>query len=577
MIKILKRHSLLIAILILAAVLRLWAIDFGLPQVQIGDEGALVGAAMFAGTHGLRSFRYIYGSLVPYILLIEYGTYFMIGLLQGRFTSMQDLYLSIVKDPRDVILMGRVTMAIIGVVIVWLTYYVGKQFYSKRIGVLASLFTAIAFLCVKESHYLKEGNPAAFFTLACYYFTLKILNNGKTKDYIFAGLMLGLGVGAKFEPLLMTPIVFLSHFVNRGKIIFGNLKYFCLGFISMILLTFPYVVIDIKTYVQILLKEIHAAKIIYPQHLQNKPVWWWFLTIHIPQGLDIPLFIAAIIGFIIAIIRSRSNRNYFLISLLPIIFLATIDYWQKFHAARYALLTVPFYAFGAAVFVDSITGFIKKTQLRFAVLVSCIIGLSFVSVVRSIKFNTMMTKLDTRFISRNWIEKNIPAGSRVLVETMTRSEYPANINVALILNSTSIDRYIQQANASGYPGTYLKALKTVTSGSVGYDLIATGRVDVAKDVESNESTTLTTADYWTKQKVAYLVLSSWATKPDMTSEFKKSIINHYVLIKEFQPNPEFSQDPHFVQMDYQALDSINVLNPDLIFGPKIEVYQIRGS
>ncbi len=240
-------------------------------------------------------------------------------------------------------------------------------------------------------------------------------------------------------------------------------------------------------------------------------------------------------------------------------------------------MTVPFYAFGAAVFVDSITGFIKKTQLRFAVLVSCIIGLSFVSVVRSIKFNTMMTKLDTRFISRNWIEKNIPAGSRVLVETMTRSEYPANINVALILNSTSIDRYIQQANASGYPGTYLKALKTVTSGSVGYDLIATGRVDVAKDVESNESTTLTTADYWTKQKVAYLVLSSWATKPDMTSEFKKSIINHYVLIKEFQPNPEFSQDPHFVQMDYQALDSINVLNPDLIFGPKIEVYQIRGS
>ncbi len=197
------------------------------------------------------------------------------------------------------------------------------------------------------------------------------------------------------------------------------------------------------------------------------------------------------------------------------------------------------------------------------------------SILRSIKFNTIIIKPDTRLQSKVWIEKTIPSGSKILVESMVRPEYPANINTPLYLNSVSIDRYIQEALGSGYPGTYLHALKKATSGRVGYDLVATSRIDVAKDLIADTQSIVTTADYWKVEKVDYLILSSWHVKPDASNDFQKTLKANYELIQEFRPNPEFPDDPHFVQLDYSVLDSIDVFRKDPIFGPIIQIYRIK--
>lgn len=565
------------SILVLALGLRLWGINFGLPQFYMGDEGALIGAAMYSGSHRLEPVRLMYGQLIPYVLLVEYGAYFLLGFLFGKFDSVNDFFVSYIQDPTYLLLLGRVTMALVGVAIVYLVYVVGKKFYNQRIGLIAALFLATAFLAVKESHYLKEGNLASLFTLLSYYFILKILNGGKKRDYLGAGIALGLGLGAKYESILVMPLFLIVYlWVNRGVAI-SKLKYFFLGLVTAIFITFPYLFINPSLYIQKFIAEFKLTTTVYPLYLQNKPIWWWFFFIHTPQGLGLPLFWASVVGFIISIVRGSSNKNYFFIPIMPAVFLITIDYWQKFHNARYALIVLPFYCLGAAILIDWISKFIKNKGLNYFILTNIVILLSFVSLERSIKFNIFMTKPDTRSISKLWIEKNLPAGSAVLVETMIRPEYPANINVPLFLDAASIERYYSEAKASGYPGTYLTALKTATLGQVGYDLIATSRANVAKDLVTDVPTTLKDAYYWVEQKVDYLVISSWHAQPDITSEFQTSIDDNYKLIKEFRPLPEFPDDPHFVQMDYQTLDSIDLFRQDLLFGPKIQIYKLRKS
>jgi len=573
--KIFKLEFPILLILFFAIGIRLWGIGFGLPQVHIGDEGALVYAALYSGSEFLKPLRFQYGALVPYILLLEYLIYYGINVLLGKFLVPFDLIVTFAKDPSILLLLGRWTMALFGVATIWLVYLVGKQFFNKRIGLLAAFFLAISFLHVKESHYLKEGNLAAFFALACFYFTLKILKKRNKWDYMGAGITLGLGIGTKFEPILMAPVVFMSHLLAHKKFTFHNLTYFFLGLIPSIVITFPYLLINPVAYHQKFLAEFKLTTTVYPLYLQGKPIWWWFFSTHIPQGLGIGLFVLAVIGFMISVVRAKRNHQYLFVPMLPIIFLTTIDFWQKYHNARYALLILPFFTLATGICLDLIFIRFRKKPLQIVFMTVAIISLSWTSFMRTVKFNTMLKKPDTRTIGKQWIEKNIPAGAKILIESMVRPEYPANINVPLTLSSARIDDYIKQAQFSGYPATYLSALKTAISDSVGYDLVATPRVDLVKDLMTDVSTPLTSAAYWVTQKVDYLVISGWHVKPDVSVNFQKTIDENYLLLKEFQPFPQFSHDPHFVQMDYQALDSIDIKSEKLVFGPSIFIYKSK--
>ena len=575
--KIITRNLPLLFILILAALLRLWGIQFGLPQMQIGDEGALIAAALYSGANWLKPFRPMYGQFVPYFLLIEYGVYFVLGKIFGIFKSPFDVLISFIKDPRELLLIGRFTMAMFGVATVWLVYYMGRQFYNKRIGLLAAIFLSFAFLHTKESHYLKESNPAAFFTLACFYFTVQIFTRGAKLDYFLAGVFLGLGLGAKYEPILMIVVLIIAHLLRHKKIIFKNVKYLLLGIIPIIFLTFPYLFFNPLQYWQMFLAEYKLTTTVYSLYLQGKPVWWWFLFVHIPQGLGNLLFATAILGFFVSLVNGRFKREYLFLPVLPVIFLLTIDYWQKFHNARYALLILPYLTLAGAVSVDWFARFITSKYRQSIFVTVVVISLVAPSVVRTVKFNTVTLKPDTRQLSKKWIETNIPAGSRVLVESMVRPEYPANINTPLFLDKESIQRYLIEARASGYPGFFLTALKTAVQGKIGYDLVDTARVDVTYDRSTRVPALLTSAQYWVNQNVTYLIITSWHTQPEPTPEFQKSITETYDLIKEFQPNPQFQSDPHFVQMDYSALDRVNIFSHELIFGPVIQIYKIKDK
>lgn len=310
---------------------------------------------------------------------------------------------------------------------------------------------------------------------------------------------------------------------------------------------------------------------------------------HVPQGIGYPLFITAILGFAICIFRtvrelirrSRTVRSLFLIPILPLIFFATIDFFTQMHFARYAVIVLPFFMLGAAVFVDALANFLqgvsfaKDTPFKAKIIfIFFAIILILPTFFRTIKFDYLLTRPDTRTLAKQWFEQFIPSGSKVLVQSTLRPEHPSSFNIPLSLDIKSIDSRIKDAEERNLDALYLRALKQASQGRIGYDIVATTQAGAVMDIFTGKLTRIKDVSYYTDNRIEYIVLTSWAQEK-ISPEFGKSFTKHYRLIKEFRPTYELMSDPHLVRVDYSVLDSVDVFRSGAIFGPVISIYQLR--
>ena len=169
-------------VVLLAAVLRLWSIDFGLPLVTHPDEPLIFDAAdrMISGrTLNPGWFRYpaFIIDIQAAILTVVYAVDKAIGLSPDTIRSLG--YGG-----------GRVVMASFGIATVALTGLLGRRLArvalttgqhdrSRHVETLAAIaglvaagMLAVSFIHVKDSHYLKPDIPTGFFTTLTLWFTL---------------------------------------------------------------------------------------------------------------------------------------------------------------------------------------------------------------------------------------------------------------------------------------------------------------------------------------------------------------------------------------------------------------------
>lgn len=568
-----KTNIILLLILLSAFIVRIWGINFGLPNIQIIDEQGIVYAAFYAGANWLRIADYTNGQFIVYLVAFEYGLYFIVGMLLGIFQEPQDLLISYLKDPSMLVLIGRISMVLGGVLAVWVLFVIGNKFFNPRVGYISAFLMSFSFLHAKESHYIKEDVISSLFVLTSFYFVLKIITEGKIKDYVLAGIFLGLAQGAEYKAIIFFPVVILAHFLQRKKAYLKKLVFFLISSLLTFLVINPYYIIEFNRTLESLLAFSKLQMVIYTSHLQGKPIWWWFMFEHIPQGIGYLFFTAAVVGFGICLLRARKENQYVFIPLLPFIFFVSVDLWTKMHFARYAMITLPFFALSAAVFVDAVSRAVGP-QKR----VVFVVGISFLlilqSIIRIVKFDLLLTRTDTRSEAKQWIEKHIKSGSKILVESTLRPEYPSNLNVPLILDEKSVNTRIKDAKKRGLKAMYLRSLKNARRGKIGYDIVATTQVGAKMDIFTDEHTRIKDVGYYVDTGVEYIALTSWVQEK-MSSELEKSLHEYYQLIKEFRPTSTFKTDPHFIQMDYEALDKVDIFRKDAVFGPAISIYQLK--
>lgn len=567
-------NILLLFILLGALLVRVWGINFGLPDKHYIDEQHLIYWAFYSGSHWLRPVYYLYAPLIPMILLIEFSFYFISGYILGVFSTPLQFFISYLSDPTPFFLIGRVTMAVVGVATVWLVYTVGKTFFNNRVGLIASFFLAFTFLHVKESHYIKQDVVTGFFVLAAIYFTLNILEKARLRDYILGGVMGALAFGAKYQAIIILPLIFTAHVISTKTILSKKLILLGLAFLITFSLIHPYLIFEPKvTIEQTLPFVVSNVSLVYPEHLQGKPIWWWFMFEHIPLGIGYPIFIAAIAGFTLCLLKTKTKKQFIFIPLLPLLFFISIDRLTSMHFARYAVMLLPYFILSAAIVIDFLVSKMKYSGVLTIVLVIVFIAPSF---IRIVQFNSLLIISDTRTLAKEWFEQVVPPGSKVLVESTVKPEYPSNLNVSLALDGKSVEKRIREAENREQEALYLRALREANRDKIGYDVIATTHVWGVTDENTDEFTRLQNVNYYVDNSVSYIVLTGWVQEP-MSPEFEFSLNTYYTLVKEFKPTYEFKYDPHLIRMDYATLDNVNIFRTDLVFGPTISVYKLKSQ
>lgn len=115
---------------------------------------------------------------------------------------------------------SRVMSAIMGALTCLVVYFAGKEFFGKRVGVLAALILAFIPPFVAHNKIAGLETPGAlFFTLTAYFFLqgIKRKSNGR---YFLSAIFCGLAIGTKYNNFLLLIFVFLVFLLYEKKELF---------------------------------------------------------------------------------------------------------------------------------------------------------------------------------------------------------------------------------------------------------------------------------------------------------------------------------------------------------------------
>jgi hypothetical protein len=143
---LLRPRALFVAsILLVALVLRLNNIAFGLPSLYDPDEPLfMVKAAGLLANHTMNPNWFGHpGTTTIYLTAVVEALVFGFGAITGRYASLADFVTAAYADPTMVFVSARISMAILGTACVGLTYLLGTRLYGSTVGLLAALLLAL--------------------------------------------------------------------------------------------------------------------------------------------------------------------------------------------------------------------------------------------------------------------------------------------------------------------------------------------------------------------------------------------------------------------------------------------------
>jgi 4-amino-4-deoxy-L-arabinose transferase-like glycosyltransferase len=391
--------------------------DYGLPHPSARpDEERIVGRAMqILATGDFHPGDYTYPSALKYLNTAALGIYVGAGRLAGRYDTLWDFLFEAAVTRRGLqYRVCRTVSVILGVATVLLAFILGRVAYEDRsVGLMAASLVATCHLHVRDSHFATVDVTMTFFTMLSLLFAIRVAKRYKPLDFILAGLCAGLATATKYNAgvvilglcIACLPAMFGrirgSHVPSRGRIL-GLLMVAGVVMAVTFAAATPYTLIHYSA----VLKEITAIKrVLY--HGTGTRALWIHLQSTFPEGFGWPFFLAAAAGSFRAVWLRRPPDLVLLAFLVPSFATAASVRWVL---PRYLMPYVPVLAVFAAEFA-------VKLLCRSRRLPALLAGLILVTpgVWKSVQFDRVAAKKDTRVLAAQWIDAHAPPRSEILL------------------------------------------------------------------------------------------------------------------------------------------------------------------
>ena len=460
------RISLLVAILLLAAVLRFTGLNWDEGQWIHPDEGHM--RMITASIHWpadpslyfdalrspLNSFNkgqsYSYGTLPLFLVRLAAE-----GLDRGCGESPNRIMAAvaglIAPDAMPCwpglfttslsSVVGRALSALADLGSVWIVYLIGRRLYGDKAGLLAALFAALTASAIQQAHFYTVDSLASFFTVLTVYYSVRVAQADAAGRppwtlLALAGLAVGLATACKLSAALSALFVALAGaawawralgtpssqaLLRRLVLLSAALGLAALMSLVAFRVAQPYAFegpgfFGLKPYHpwwermgQIQAEQSGSLDAPPGQQWTNRaPIWFPWLNI-VVWGMGLPLGLAAWAGWAVAGINlARGRRQHLVLWLgLTLLFLYLSTRWVK--TMRYFLALYPLLAILAAYGLSRLwrAASLRTRRLGLALTIVVVAG----AALWAAAMFGIYLRPATRVAASRWVYDHVPAGS----------------------------------------------------------------------------------------------------------------------------------------------------------------------
>ncbi len=143
-----------------------------------------------------------------------------------------------------------VMIALLGIVTVFLVYYVGRKWFNQQVGLIAAALYAVSPLVLTYSRSSWNPNPMPFFTLLLLYFLYQAVQNKSYKYFVGTGVLYGVALQLHYIELFVGVTIFcftlFSFFYLKRKNIVLLIKQYLLLLIGFVIGFSPFLAFEFR-------------------------------------------------------------------------------------------------------------------------------------------------------------------------------------------------------------------------------------------------------------------------------------------------------------------------------------------
>lgn len=411
------QRGVLLLILLLAAGLRIRGIGFGLPALNDPDEPLFMMTAVeMLRNHSFNPGWFGHpGTITLYCLALIDAVVGGVGIATGRYADTDAFVSAVYADPAILFLPARLFIAACGVFCVYLTWRLGRRIGGPRTGLLAAAFLTVNAVHIDTSQLIRTDIQASIFMLLCLSSSLSIAEKGRLRDYLLAGLFVGLGCATKWPAaaIALSPVAAGIWRIVRGKPEARRLMLFVGAAVVTLFAASPYLLLDYPAVVRNLTGE---ARPIHPGATGGGfvPNLAWYVAHPLLASFGIAGLLLAALGTALIAARNRIAA----VALLPgIATFSVLICIQALRWERWLIPLLPFVAIAAGYAVHALADLLRaRTRRALPLLAPVAALLLMLPMLQAAQHRAVARSNDTRQLASAWIRTHVAPDSIILVE-----------------------------------------------------------------------------------------------------------------------------------------------------------------
>ena len=504
-------------IFFISLALRLW----GIWNVSTTDEYNEVIEALRVCSGHFNFERWV-KRFYLYVLAIEYGIYYVIGWLFNAFSSPMGFAEKIVRHMEPLFILGRLTSAIVGALTVGMVYKIGTKFYNHRVAIISSLLLTITVFHIDLSQQAKVDAVLGLLVVGAFYFIFKLLEPDESNkwDYAWCGFLMALAMQTKLNSIvLIVPfaIAMLYNWKNREEF-FNYYLWFFTGFfvLGFIIGNPPVLLAPFK-----FLKSVSGLGKVYTTAINvvsNDLIGFLAYPLYYYRSMGTVVSLLTILSVIHALFNLNKRRTVLLAFIAAFYILMgaskymIADYYMIPAVPFIYLLIGDFFNEASKKFVSTKVFLSSKTSIVFIL----ILIVALIRPALNVAFHELsLSGKNTRYLAKDWIEANIPEGSKVLMDSgkSINSRAPS-----IAENSETLERILRNAKKNVSEGKIVHGMVDKNA-LIYYELLLKTVPKKSYDITSTMfGLDVKTIDYYISNQYQYLIISK-GMKNSRTNEF----------------------------------------------------------